>query len=178
MGDLRQIAETDDARSMDAFFLEFYTCDGGSEFAALKRDVLDVEEIANWRELLTQCFDAYEDQKFAITIPSLICAFEGVLRDVVPLQNRYSADIVKPCGKKRREQETIRKHFVDTYAWISIHSFVLELYKDYKSVLPNDRTFRHGVLHGTQIPPNDRVESLRLFHAIHTLCNHRRLAVI
>jgi hypothetical protein len=61
--------------------------------------------------------------------------------------------------------------------WMSLHAFVQWFYEQYGAAESGEgRMFRHGIQHGTQPPPNEKVEVLRLLHALNTiatLCEDR-----
>jgi len=54
--------------------------------------------------------------------------------------------------------------------WMSLLAFLQRFYEKYGPTASDDgRIFRHGLLHGTQPPPNEQTDVLRLFHAIDTV---------
>jgi hypothetical protein len=59
---------------------------------------------------------------------------------------------------------------IEVYFWMSLYTFVQWFYVQYgPTASGEDRIFRHGIQHGTQPPPNEKIEVLRLLHALITI---------
>jgi hypothetical protein len=136
----------------------------------LEQRILDVRALEAFRTPLSQCFTAYRRGDFAISIPFLVAVLERGIRNLAPAQHFFTTNVERMvkdlCDRmKKDEPDTVEAQF-----WISLYTFVQWLYEQYGPTKSGeDRIFRHGIQHGTQPPPNEKVEALRLLHALDTV---------
>jgi hypothetical protein len=121
--------------------------------------------------VLAQCVSAYRRKEYAITIPALTAAVERTLRQYIPEGNywlRISMTRLAAEQYARMQGEEAMAFFASI--WASAAFFARWFYTPFGPANADaGHVFRQGVQHGTQPPPNDRVEALRLFHAWETL---------
>ena len=155
---------------LDAHFLDYYADRKDSDLTDLERNLLEIKQIETFRTVLTQCFSAYRRGDFAITIASLISLFEGAVRNLCPPEHFYNPKVYRLVEEQYGSVKKNSPDMVEVCIWMSVRSFVEWLYQQYGADQADaSRPFRHGVLHGTQAPVNEKVEVLRLFHALSTV---------
>jgi hypothetical protein len=164
----------DDQDAIDNHFLHRYY--SNRKLPSFEDDMFSLPELAPWKPSVQQCAQAYSRGEYAITIPCLTAAFEATLRRLGPEANYFSNEMEKLCRNEYKRLKS-ENDDLDVYIWLSLYAFVRRYYKHFSltSGTP-DQLYRHGIQHGTQAPPDERIESLRLFHALHTaaiLCRDR-----
>ncbi|MCM3767747.1 hypothetical protein [Neobacillus niacini] len=171
------ISKIGSLEELDKAFDVYYST--GNEYEHIKKDILEHDFVKNWRELLKQCFDNYESGKYFVSIPSLFIVIENLGHMLIsPRFQKYIASIK---GKRRpplRDQFTTVKQEIEQdrmyiIIYVSVVTFLNEVFKA-GNFDKNETRFpiinRDWVLHGRDIPSNwNRVDALRLFHAIHTI---------
>jgi len=155
---------TDD--EIDEHFAEFY--DNAQVFRRLKRDLLTSERLADWRQLLEQCFENYEGGKHLICIPALLSILEGglVLADGATFVNADQRIEYFKQKISTYDPESLRR-----LMWKSMNTFFSLLYRkrDFAKERPPNLN-RHWILHGRDLPSEwRRADALRLFNGLLTL---------
>jgi hypothetical protein len=153
---------------VDEWFIGYYSRDEGAEFDSLRDRLLKSGDLAFWRLLLEQIFDAYRRGQFAICVPSLLSVLEGL--------------IAVPWGVKAFHNERCRKKFfeqkvgaadpdsIDQFQWKSVAAFVQTVFEGVDPNREYSIPKRNLILHGKSDPAKwNRADCLRLFQAIDTI---------
>jgi hypothetical protein len=167
--DMSTLADMQTPADADAYMLEWYekidpNVDG------LEARILDVEVLELFRTPLSQCFTAYRRGDFAVGIPLLVAALECGIRNFVPTERFFSTDVPRMVKGRYDKAKENAPQTVEAFFWMSLYAFVQWFYVQYgPRNSAEDRIFRNGIQHGTQPPPNEKVEALRLLHALDTV---------
>jgi hypothetical protein len=153
----------------DAYMLAWYEeVDGNLD--RLERRLLAVTELEPFRTPLSQCFTAYRRGEYAIAIPFLAAVLERGIRHLGPAEHFCSTNVEKTVKDRYDTAKEEQPHTIRVYFWMSLYAFVQWFYEQYRPTASGeDRIFRHGIQHGTQPPPNEKTEVLRLLHALNTI---------
>lgn len=168
--DVANLAATEMEKNADAYMEAWYEY-WDSDLRRIEKRLLNAGELASFNALITQCLASYRRKEYAITISSLVGILEREIRNLFPPEEFYDSKristFVNHWYLKLKAQ---KPKAIDTYMWMSVSAFISWFYESY-GFLNNDqaRIFRHGIQHGTQSPPDKRIESLRLFHAVDTM---------
>lgn len=165
---LARIVAIDDAASIDAAFVEFYSSRGASNYRALRTKLLRSSELSWWRDLLTQCFRAYERRDYLIVVPSLLTVLEGAIAAPDKAKFVRAKDRVTFFeGKVANAIPNSMRHYI----WRSMDAFIKALFQhsDFSNSPTPERLNRHWILHGRDVPDWDASDCLRLFQAIDTV---------
>lgn len=167
--DMLQLSEIQQPDEADAYMLEWYE-EMDSDLSRLEKRILKVKELGGFQTVISQCLMAYRRGEYAITIPCLVPVLEGGVRNLGPAGDFFKTNVenmVKGLYYKAKEEDP---KAIMVYVWMSLYAFVRWFYQQYRQANSGqDRIFRHGILHGTQPPPNEKIEALRLFHALDTV---------
>jgi hypothetical protein len=149
----------------DAYMIKWYgTAD--PELDGLEERLLRVDALEPFRIPLRQSFAAFRRGDFAIVIPFL-AALERAMRNLVLPDHFFSTKVKKGVKSLYDKVKADAPRTIEVYFWMSLSSFVQWLYAQYgPAEVGIVRIFRHGIQHGTQAPPNEKSEVLRLFHAL------------
>lgn len=153
------LESVEDEQELDDYFLEYY------DIETLKSDLLGSQLLTQWKPLLEECLEAYVSGLYKICIPSLVTVIEGAAARLGG-QFERTADVERIAREMVREYE---KGSLSRAIWISIHSFLTELfqYVSFSSEAP--RLNRHWILHGRSPAEWTKADALRLFHCLHVL---------
>jgi hypothetical protein len=66
-------------QQVEHYMLDYFTFESGRFLLDLRSDVLGSAHLVGWRNLLEQCFDAYDRGHYMIPIPALLTVIEGVV---------------------------------------------------------------------------------------------------
>lgn len=155
----------------DAHMLTWYEADD-PDLNDLEKRFLEVKALKLFHTPISQCFSAYRRGDYAITIPCLVAVFERGMRNFVatdpaPTKHFFSPNVKKMADDRYDKEKKDDPERVNVYVGLSLCYFVQWFYESYGlSNYYEDRPFRHGIQHGTQPPPNEKIEVLRLFHAL------------
>ncbi len=152
----------------DECFLSFYSSMEVPLFKSINQRLAELNEVEDCRVLFAQCEAAYHREDFAIAVGPMISLFERAIRTLSVPQQFHTLKIDKFAKAKSKAANHDDPKKIQTYAWISLAAFVDWLYCGYSPSKQTNRLFRHGIQHGTQLPPNSRIDCLRLFHAFDT----------
>jgi hypothetical protein len=144
--------------------LDYFTSESGRFLLNLRSDVLGSTDLADWRNLLEQCFDAYDREQYLIPIPALLSVIEGVMaqkvgklkpRQVTP--QKFAADIEK----------TTRSGSIAFLVWRSARRVLDKLFASVNFAGPHPGELnRHWILHGRDHTQWTRTDVLRLFNLL------------
>jgi hypothetical protein len=91
----------------------------------------------------------------------------------------FTTDPPRVVKERYERVRKARPETVEAFCWLSLHEFVRWLYEQYgQKNLGEDRVFRNGIQHGTQPPPNEKAEALRLLHALDTVAALHKRSVV
>ena len=175
-GETIGVSEIEDQDELDSTFLEFYS--NKKEFQFIKTNILEHELTKEWRELLIQCFDSYEQDNYLITIPNLFIIIENISH--ILISPRYQKYINPNKNRKpplRDQYKKVKKEIESDRTYIICYISVAEyLNCVFKSGNFDKRPARlpiinrDWVLHGRDYPCNwKQVDALRLFNALSTI---------
>jgi hypothetical protein len=163
--DLLILVEINERSEADAYIMAKYK-ERDSDLMDVEARLSNVPELEPFRPALDQCFKAFRRGEYAITIPCLIAILERSIRYLSPFPNLTSTDVGKMARQAYMQSKGERDAVAVLGTW-PLYEFVRALYTQY---LPgessDDQIFRKGILHGNQAPPDERIEVIRLFHAI------------
>lgn|GEM_PF-2615088 len=150
---------------IDNAFFNYYRCDNGKYFLTLVNGISASNLCDTWSELFRQCVKAYNDGQYLIAIPSLLIILEGLLATLLINKNRTKMATI--CKSELEKCGTEDRMFVERLAWLSITSFIQNLYTNcpFSGDEP-PRINRHWILHGRSAANYTCVDCLRLFNAI------------
>jgi hypothetical protein len=162
----------------DAYVLKRYEEDD-PKLEHMERDLRGNRLLAQFDTVLQQCFESFRKEQYAICIPNLMNVLEGVASELDP-PHINSTDLRKMLKKggsvaKRAEQEMLTAAI-----WLSLTTFINDVYEPWTALAtkPAPALSRHLTQHGRREPPNEKVEVIRLLHAIGTaLSLHRELGM-
>ncbi|MDM5193622.1 hypothetical protein QUF93_13805 [Bacillus hominis] len=174
--DIIKLGRIQDQYELDYIFQEFYKIE--ENYVYIKSAVLENRLTQEWRELIAQCFNSYENDNYLIVIPNLFIIIESLAHRLI--SQRFQK-YINPNKKQRlhvRDQyKKVRKEIETDGTYIIRYISVLEfLCCVFKSGNFDKRTARlpiinrDWVLHGRDNPRHwKKVDALRLFNAIHTI---------
>jgi hypothetical protein len=152
----------------DAYMLAWYEGVDGS-LDGLEARLIDVTELESFRTPLSQCFTAYRRGDYAIAIPFLAAVLERGIRNLGPAEHFFSTKVERTVKDRYDTAKEDQTRTIEVYFWMSLYTFVQWFYEQYGATTSGEnRIFRHGIQHGTQPPPNEKIEVLRLLHALNT----------
>lgn len=161
--ELLHVVGTHSREELDAYFYNYYSKNNNEILIVVFRQIQENSNIAQWKNLIDECINAYQNNYKLIMIPCLISIIEGLISKV--LNNPQSTKIMKPCNDIAKEKDG-----VDKLVWLSIYKFIKRLFDnhdfgDMRPVVIN----RNWILHGRDETNWEQVDAIRLFVAIHTL---------
>jgi hypothetical protein len=167
--DMVRLSEMNLPAEADGYMQNWYAATD-SDLSHLEKRIINVKELEPFHIPLSQCFTAYRRGEYAIAIPLLVAVLERGIRNLVPAEHFFNTNVermVKHRYDKAKEEDS---DTILVYFWMSLYAFVQWLYEQYGTTRSGEgRIFRHGIQHGTQPPPNEKVEVLRLLHALDTV---------
>jgi hypothetical protein len=153
----------------DAYMLAWYD-ELDVDLEGLEGRLLGVTELEPFHTPISQCFTAYRRGDYAIAIPFLAALLERGIRHLGPTERFFSTNMTKTVKDRYESAKQDHRRTVRASFWMSLYSCVQWFYEQYgPTASGEDRIFRHGIQHGTQPPPNEKVEVLRLLHAQNTI---------
>jgi len=155
------ISATSTRAEADAIMLAFYS--DQDDFNRLEYEILNVRSLQEFRIPLTQCFTAYRRGEYAVVIPFLMAVLERGIKNLADPAHFFSTKIERIV---RTRYENSDPNGFDAPFVMSLLSFVSWLYEQYNGNSSGERIVRNGIQHGTQPPPNEQIEVLRLLHAL------------
>ncbi|MCP2034160.1 hypothetical protein L1279_001143 [Planomicrobium sp. HSC-17F08] len=150
----------------DAYFYGYYSKKDWECFGHTKSTIL-AEIEPRWHDLIQDCFDSFENDKYRLVIPTLFTIIEGEMSYVFQSQ-QGSYNLIQRIEKKAKNEEAKMKQIA---LYSVVHSMKDQLFGSLDfSENRNDLVNRHRVLHGRDEPSQWRkVDALRLFNVISSL---------
>jgi hypothetical protein len=153
----------------EAYMLAWYE-ESDTDLARLEGRLLNVTQLEPFRTPLSQCFAAYRRGEYAIAIPFLTAVVECGIRHLGPTEHFLSTKVEKMVRDRYEQAKEDDVHTIRVFFWMSLYAFVQWFYEQHRPTASGEgRIFRHGIQHGTQPPPNEKIEVLRLLHALKPL---------
>jgi len=150
----------------DAFFVNYYTERDFAALRSVRAELANRPALAQWKNLLDECFDSFEQSHHLITIPALLSIIEGVVASAGSALTRRRARLVDICVANWGE----KGNCVTDAMWYSVSLFVERLFQD-ASFAQGRPPFinRHWILHGRDSATWTVADALRLFNALQTI---------
>jgi hypothetical protein len=156
---------------INEFFVEFYTEDDFAGLRAVREALARRQSLAQWRELLEECFDSFLNRRHRITIPALLSIIEGVVASAGAVVTARRVELLAGCTKNA---EKLGADSLRGELWISFREFMEKLFE----TAPFDGTRptlinRHWILHGRDTAASSWTvaDALRLFNALQTVAS-------
>lgn len=153
-------------KEKDEYFLHYYSTNNWENFNHTKAAILeDIEP--KWHDLIQECFECFENDKYKLVIPTLFTIIEGEMSFVFK-SHLGSGNLIQMMEKKAKNEESI-------YEQISLYSIVHSMRNRLFGSLDfagerNELINRHRTLHGRDDPKHwQKVDALRLFNVISSL---------
>lgn len=168
LSDMTCIKDADD-------YMNCWYDDNDPNLEKSEKCISEFHAFSSFSVALSQCFAAFRRKEYALTIPFLMTLVErAMLTLAIPKvvkkakKNTNIAKIVKQ-RHDRAKQDFPNDNFMPSLL-MSLNAFIFRLYEQSSKIDAADcRPFRHAVLHGNHAPPNNRIEVIRLVHAIQTI---------
>jgi hypothetical protein len=171
--DILRLAQEGRGGEIDVYFCNLFS---ENKYALLDTKVqswLGNNYMAERKEIVLDCLWAHKQQRYTLTIPSLLSLVDGLTRGFVRRRKQGNNLQGKRAGPIRVKQ------FTDTYRrkeprlWSStfhrvINGFVYESF-EFDSQVPRTSLNRHGILHGEIAHYATQSNSLKLFLMIDTI---------
>ena len=150
---------------IDAFLTELYREDAQSHFRWMVSEMLDRREsLRPWHALLRECVDSYMDERFVITVPSLLVILEGLVVGGPGQSGRMHSALNEL--ESRIVRDGLRGGLSLAFL-ASNRAFLRRVFGGAAFDGPRPEVVnRHWILHGRDEATWDRTDSLRLFVAV------------
>lgn len=160
------LSECPDAEAANAYMLTYYEkTDAALE--GVEERLKRVECLSPFSTGLEQSFVAFRNEQYALVVPFLVSVLEHALRQLDAPRPFPSTDMTKTIRKRYKE---IGDQGEIAFAMKSVVSFTEDHYEQYNEQLSVKVGIRRkGIMHGLQVPPNERIEAIRLYHVIDTI---------
>jgi hypothetical protein len=160
------LSECADAAAANAYMLEYYE-KTDANLEGIEERLKRVECLGPFATGLGQSFVAFPSEQYSLVIPFLVSVLEHALRQLDAPHPFPSTDMKKTIRKRFKE---IDDHGTIAFAMKSVVSFTEDHYEQYNAQLDGKAGVRRkGIMHGLQVPPNNRIEAIRLYHVIDTI---------
>jgi hypothetical protein len=167
--ELVQLSEIDNKADADVYVLKWYE-ENDQNLEDLEKRLMRNRQLASFKTLLPQCFSAIRRAEYAIAIPSLLAILNEVLIQLNPPHLHASTDVKKTLRTKGKVAQQAKRDVVTAAIWLSLMTFCNDLYAQSPLVgsLDTSPVLRHAIQHGRKEPPNEKVDAIRLLHALDT----------
>lgn len=160
------LSECCDEKAADAYMLKHYESTD-ADLVAIEERLNGVDSLKPFAVGLSQSFTAFRNGKYALVIPFLIMVLEHALRQLDSPRQFPSTDIAKTVKKSYKR---LSKDERLAFAMKSLVSFTEDHYEQFDSHTDSDgRVRRKGIMHGLQVPPNEKIQAIRLYHVLDTV---------
>lgn len=150
----------------DEYFYEHYSKNDWENFGHTKNAISSNIE-PRWYNLIQDCFDSFEDDKYRLAIPTLFTIIEGEMSYVFQ-SHQGSYNLIQLIEKKAKNEEAEMKQIA---LYSVVHSMQDQLFGSHKFYEERNQLInRHWILHGRDEPNQwQKVDVLRLFNVISSL---------
>lgn len=150
----------------DEYFHTYYSKNDWEHYKNMKGLVIDNIE-PRWTELIQDCFDSFENDKFRLVIPTLFTIIEGEMSFAFQ-SHQGSNDLIQLVDKKAKNEKS-KLMQISLYSVVSSMKkqlFLSHKFYDDRNGLIN----RQWILHGRDDPNHwQKVDALRLFNVLSSL---------
>lgn len=161
-----RLSECADEKAANAYMLAYYE-ETDTRLEGVEERLKRIERLSSFSTGLEQSFVALRNEQYALVIPFLVSLLEHALRQLDASRPFASTDMTKTVRKRYKE---IGDSGEVVFAMKSVVSFTEDHYEQYNAQFSGKVGVRRkGIMHGLQVPPNDRVETIRLYHVIDTV---------
>ena len=176
--DVLHLSKLTSRADADAYMLKRYE-EGDPALEKMEGSLRRNHLVAPFDTVLEQCFDAFRRGHYAICISNLMNILEGVASELDP-PHISSTDLQKMLRKGGSVAKRAEQDMFTAAIWLSIATFVDDLYRSCPPPVISGSNSpvlsRHLTQHGRKEPPNEKIEVIRLLHALETaLSLHREL---
>lgn len=151
---------------IDSQFLDYFESDSRKNLYRVTDEIKEVID-DKWKDVINDCFDLYETEKYRVIIPMLISIIEGEVSEIAESQkvgNRLMED-----WEKKILTEEDRMMVIASYSLQEFLSSNMFKYRDFKKERAEVLN-RNWVLHGRDNPKLwTRIDALKLINIIATL---------
>lgn len=150
----------------DTYFSNYYSKNDWEHFGYMKGEILEKIE-PRWNDLIQECFDSFENDKYKLVIPTLFTIIEGEMSYVFQ-SHQGSYNLIQLIEKKAKNEESKMKQIA---LYSVVHSMQDQLFGSHKFYEErNELINRHWILHGRDEPSQwQKVDAIRLFNVISSL---------
>jgi hypothetical protein len=167
-GQLVELAEHGNTnQQVEQYMLDYFTFESDRFFLDLRSDVLGSTNLVGWRDLLEQCFDAYDRGHYLIPIPALLSVIEGA---VAQNAGKLKVGQVNPKKVAADLEKAAQPGSMNFLVWRSTRVVLDKLFasSDFGGPHPGELN-RHWVLHGRDHTQWTQTDALRLFNLLSTV---------
>lgn len=153
-------------KEKDQYFYNYYSNNNWEHFRNMKNEVLENIE-PRWLDLIQECFDSFEEDKYRIVIPTLFTIIEGEMAFV--FQSHQGSNAVIKMMETQADGEESKMKRISLYS--VVHSMKDQLFGSLSFANDrNDLINRHRILHGRDEPKHwQKVDTLRLLNVVSSL---------
>ena len=153
-------------QQIDKLFVEYFESNSNKNYHNTKSVILgEVDE--QWKSVLNDCFELFEQDKYRVIIPMLMSIIEGEVSDIAN-SSKVGAGLLRDW-KKQISSEEERMMIIISYSLNKYLASKIFKYKEFHA----ERGLginRNWVLHGRDNPENwTKVDALKLINVISTL---------
>jgi hypothetical protein len=154
-------------QQVEQYMLDYFTFESGQFLLDLRSDVLGSAHLVGWRNLLEQCFDAYDRGHYLIPIPALLSVIEGVVAQKAGKPKVGQVNPKKLAADLEKAEQPGSMSFL---VWRSTRVVLDKLFatSDFGGPHPGELN-RHWILHGRDHTQWTRTDGLRLFNLLATI---------
>lgn len=164
--DLKEIDYCSD--EIDDAFTIFYTDNKNKRLRELIDIIISNEECNEWIQIIEECYESFDSDRFACIIPCLMAIIEGYLAKKIGTYNTQDVKLINPTETKVNAVDTENpNHALYYLGRYSVVLVIENLYQksDFSGVIPISMN-RHWIMHGRKIAFNPKVDALKLFNLI------------
>jgi hypothetical protein len=164
--ELVALAEQSTDQEIEQYMLDYFTQPDGVRLQ-LRGSVLHGETLKGWRDLLEQCFEAYDRKHYLIVIPALLSVIEGAVAENA---GKLRSGRVKPEKLASDLENDASQGSMQRLIWRSTRIVMERLFAGSHFGGPHPgRLNRHWVLHGRDQTQWTQTDALRLFNLLATI---------
>ena len=165
---INALGKTSNIDDVNSFMKVFYLEDDSEKLQSLFHGIQNSKIKSGLIKIVEECWTAYQQQLYVICAISLLTVIEGVLSEFST--NKKKTNMKEVCSEyiaSMSENESV----IIKNVWNSYEQFISKLYasSNFNDIEPANIN-RHWLLHGRSSFDVDKVDCIRLFNAIHSLC--------
>lgn len=154
-------------QQVEQYMIDYFTFESGRFLLDLRSDVLGSVHLGGWRNLLEQCFDAYDRGHYLIPIPALLSVIEEA---VAQNAGKLKVPQVRPEKLAADLEKDRKRGSIGFLVWRSTRVVLDKLFANFNFGGPHPCELnRHWILHGRDHTQWTRTDALRLFNLLATI---------